>query len=236
MTFLVAERDRQPELMDQPDLDPRAHEHALRGLERINFWSGASRVFWPGLWSAARSVPHRKLRVLDLACGAGDVATRLWRRARRARLPIQIEGCDRSATALGYARNRAAHRNAGISFFRCDVLNDPLPEGYDVLINSLFLHHLEEPEAEAFLRRAAEVAGRSFMLSDLVRGPLGMVLAYSATRLLTRSRVVHVDGPLSVAGAFSEIELRRMAARAGLQGVTVTRHWPSRMVLTWNKS
>jgi SAM-dependent methyltransferase len=235
MTLRVAERSRQPELMDQPDIDPKAHEQALRGLERINFWSGASRVFWPGLRSVARTLPHRPVRVLDLACGAGDVATRLWRRAQRAGLSMQIDGCDRSPTALEFARNRAASRNAEISFFCCDLLNDALPEGYDVLLNSLFLHHLDESEAEAFLRRAASVAGRLFMLSDLVRGAFGMFLAYSATRLLTRSRVVHVDGPLSVAGAFSDDEMRQMAVRAGLQGATVTRHWPSRMLLTWNK-
>jgi SAM-dependent methyltransferase len=236
MTFRVAERSRQPELMDQPDLDRNAHEQALRGLERINFWSGASRVFWPGLRTVARTLPQRPVRVLDLACGAGDVATRLWRKARRAGLSLQIAGCDRSPTALDYARQRAARRNARVAFFRCDLLHEELPEGYDVLINSLFLHHLDESEAETFLRRAAGAAGRLFLLSDLVRGPLGMILAYSATRLLTRSRVVHVDGPLSVAGAFSENELHRMADRAGLQGVTVTRHWPSRMLLTWNKT
>ncbi len=235
MTFRVAERCRQPELMDQPDLDPKAHEQALRGLERINFWSGACRVFWPRLQAVARTLPHRPVRVLDLACGGGDVATRLWRKAQRAGLSLQIDGCDRSPTALDYARQRAAPRNASVSFFRCDLLHEALPEGYDVLINSLFLHHLDESEAETFLRRAAGVAGRLFMLSDLVRGSVGMILAYSATRILTRSRVVHVDGPLSVAGAFSEDEMHRMAERAGLQAATVTRHWPSRMLLTWNK-
>jgi SAM-dependent methyltransferase len=235
MPFRVAQRSRQPELMDQPDLDPKAHEYALRGLERINFWSGASHVFWPGLRAVAQTLPQRPVRVLDLACGAGDVATRLWRKAQRAGLSLQIDGCDRSPTALDYARQRAARRNANVSFFRCDLLHDALPEGYDVLINSLFLHHLDEAEAETFLRRAAGVAGRVFMLSDLVRGSVGMILAYSVTRLLTRSRVVHVDGPLSVAGAFSEKELHQMAGRAGLHDATVIRHWPSRMLLTWNK-
>jgi SAM-dependent methyltransferase len=235
MPFRVAERRRQPELMDQPDLDPKSHEHALRGLERINFWSGASGMFWPRLRGVARALSPRPVRVLDLACGAGDVATRLWWKAQRAGLAVQIDGCDRSPTALDHARRRAAGRGADIRFFRCDLLNDALPEVYDVLMNSLFLHHLDEAEAEAFLRRAAGVAGRLLMVSDLVRGPFGMVLAYAGTRLLTRSPIVHVDGPLSVAAAFSPQEMRHMAENAGLQGATVTRHWPCRMLLTWNK-
>jgi SAM-dependent methyltransferase len=235
MPFGVAVRCRQPELMDQPDIDPESHERALRGLERINSWSGASRVFWQGLCATARAVPHRPIRVLDLACGAGDVATRLWRRAQRAGISIHIDGCDRSLVALKHARRCAANRNANVNFFRCDVLTDAFPDGYDILINSLFLHHLELMEAEAFLRRAAAAAGRLFLLSDLVRGRVGMFLAYSVTRILTRSHVVHVDGPLSVAGAFSVEEMQAMAENAGLTGATVARRWPCRMLLTWKK-
>jgi SAM-dependent methyltransferase len=236
MPLRVAERRRQPELMDQPNLDPQSHEHALRGLERINFWSGACRVFWPGLWNVARTSPHRAVRVLDLACGAGDTAMRIMRKAQRAGLVMHIDGCDRSPTALEHARRRAADRSADTRFFLCDVLHDALPEGYDVLINSLFLHHLDEAEAEAFLRRAAGVAGRLFMVSDLVRASWGMVLAYAGTRLLTRSPIVHTDGPLSVAAAFFPDELRRLAESAGLHGASITRHWPCRMLLTWTKT
>ena len=39
----LAQRHLQPEIMDQPDLAPERHFQALRGLERINGWSGSSR-------------------------------------------------------------------------------------------------------------------------------------------------------------------------------------------------
>jgi SAM-dependent methyltransferase len=221
--------------MDQPDLDAGRHEEALRGLERINFWGGASRVFWPRLHALARTQGQRALRVLDLASGAGDGVIRLWQRAQRARLPMEIDGCDRSAIAIEHARRSAETRHAGVRFFSCDVLQDSLPGGYDVVLNSLFLHHLDEGDAVTFLRRAAGAAGRALLVSDLVRGPVGLVLAYLATRVLSRSPVVHYDGPVSIEGAFSPGELRGLASRAGLSGAEVTRHWPCHMLLSWNR-
>src|SRR4051794_23777774 len=38
----LSRRDRQPEIMDQPDLSPERHHQALAGLARINFLSGAA--------------------------------------------------------------------------------------------------------------------------------------------------------------------------------------------------
>jgi 2-polyprenyl-3-methyl-5-hydroxy-6-metoxy-1,4-benzoquinol methylase len=236
MPFCVAERRRQPEWMDQPDLNSQQHEQALSGLARINKWSGAYRVFWKHLKALSRAFPDRPLRVLDLASGAGDGAIRLWQRANRAGLSIQIDGCDRSPTAIAYAQHCAESRNANVRFFQCDVLREALPVDYDVLINSLFLHHLDESDAVSFLRRAADVACRTLMISDLVRSRVGLILAYAATRVFTRSPVVHFDGPISVRGAFSVAQLQEMATRAGLESASVVRHWPCHMFLSWTKS
>jgi SAM-dependent methyltransferase len=232
MPFL-ASRYREPELMDEPGLDPRRHVEALRGLERINFWSGSSRIYWPRIEAEARNSP---VRVLDLASGGGDVTIRLWRKARRGGLPLRIEGCDHNPLALEHARARARDQAAEVTFFQCDVLNDRLPDDYDILISSLFLHHLDEDQAVQFLRRAAGAARRLVLVNDLVRGKFHLALAHVAGRLLTFSPVVHADGPRSVAAAFTVSEMRQLAEQAGLSGTTVTRHWPCRMLLAWSKS
>src|SRR5437762_3169037 len=71
---------------------------------------------------------------------------------------------------------------------------------------------------------------------DLRRGLGGLVLAHVACRLLTRSDVVHVDGPRSVEAAFTIAEARALAERAGLTGAVVGRRWPFRFLLTWEKA
>jgi hypothetical protein len=231
--FDVRRRRREPEIMDQPHLDPRQHRRALRGLQRINALSGSAHILWPALRDLARHTPT-PLRVLDVATGAGDVPLRLWRRARRAGLVMHFAGCDQSLTALEYARGLAGQHQADVTFFEADVLNGPLPAGYDVLTCSLFLHHLEEKQAVDLLRRMAQAARQLVLVNDLRRGTGGLLLAYAGTRVLSASRVVHIDGPLSVRAAFTLPEVRDLARRAGLENIALARRWPCRFLLCWN--
>ena len=235
MAFLknVTARNRQPEIIDQPDLDPQRLQGALQGLERINWWSGSARILWPPIRAFARKSGSKRLRILDIATGAGDVPIRLAQKAQHAGLDLQFEGCDFSANALGYARGRAAARGAEVRFFEWDALRGDFPSGYDVLTCSLFLHHLDQEQAVTFLRRASEAAQRLVLVNDLVRSWAGFTLAYLGTRILTRSPVVHTDGPRSVEGAFTLQEARSLAERAGLHGATVERRWPCRYLLAW---
>jgi SAM-dependent methyltransferase len=232
---LLRQRHRRPELMDQPDLRPDRHIKALHALARINFFSHSSGILWPKLAALARALAPRAPRVLDVATGGGDVPIRLWRRARRAGIALELEGGDISPVAVEHARRRAAEVGAPIRFFEYDALTGPALTGYDAVVCSLFLHHLEEGQALALLRRLAGMAGRLVLVNDLERGWPGFLAAHLVTRLLTTSHVVHVDGPRSVAGAFTLAEARALAERAGLSGARVDRRWPFRWLLTWSR-
>jgi SAM-dependent methyltransferase len=229
-------RRRQPEIMDQPDLDSARHFEALRGLERINRLSGSSGILWPQIRALAQAAGTRSLRVLDIATGAGDVAIRLWERGRRAGLTLHVAGCDISSQALEFARQRAGQRRADVQFFSLDVLKGELPLGYDVVVSSLFLHHLEEEEAVGLMHRMGKAASRSVMVNDLRRGFSGYLLARLGTRLLSASDVVHVDGPRSVEAAWTVREMQTLARAAGLAGATVENRWPCRMLLSWSRT
>jgi 2-polyprenyl-3-methyl-5-hydroxy-6-metoxy-1,4-benzoquinol methylase len=233
MPFLN-QRCREPEVMDQPGLDRRQHVRALDGLARINWWSGSAAILWPSLRTLARQAT-RTLRVLDLATGGGDVPVRLWQRAQRAGVPLQLEGCDISPVAVEYAAAGAHKRGADVSFFVHDAVNAPLLDGYDVLMCSLFLHHLDNAAARTLLERMGRQARSLVLVNDLVRGWPGYLLAQLGTRVLSRSPVVHTDGPLSVQAAFTRAELQALAEQAGLHGATVLWRWPWRMLLTWRR-
>jgi 2-polyprenyl-3-methyl-5-hydroxy-6-metoxy-1,4-benzoquinol methylase len=230
------QRRRQPEIMDQPGMEGPRHTAALRGLERINAWSGSARILWSGLKALAVSLSGRPIRVLDVATGAGDVPIRLWHKARRAGYTMSIAGCDASLSAVAYARKRAVAKAADVHFFEWNALTGDLPEGYDAIISSLFLHHLDETTARAFLERIARAAGRLVLVNDLERSLSGWVLAYLGTRVLSRSPIVHTDGLRSVEGAFTVAEARHLADHAHLDGATVVRRWPCRFLLTWSRA
>lgn len=231
----LTRRQLQPEVMDQPDLDASRHLAALRGLARINRLSGSVRILWPAIRTLAAANPSVPLRILDIASGAGDVPRGLARRGQHASLPIDVEGWDISPRAVDFARQAAQDANLPVRFEVHDALRDPFPEDRDVLLSSLFLHHLDEEAAVALLRRMSQAARRAVLINDLVRSRAGLMLAHVATRLLTWSPVVHVDGPRSVEGAFTAEEALRLAERAGLQGATVERRWPQRYLLIWRR-
>ena len=224
-----------PELMDQPSLDSAEHNRALQGLARINRLSHSDAMLWPAIERLARSRSGAAIRVLDVATGGGDVPIALAKRTLRAGLAVEIEGCDVSPDAVQFARQRAEQSGLKLRFSEMDVRSEPIPEGFDIITCSLFLHHLDEPEARSFMRKAADATSRLLLVNDLIRGPAGYLLAWTGCRFLSRSPVVWHDGPVSVAGAFSLAEVRKLAASAGLEGVSLTRHWPCRFLLSWSR-
>ena len=222
--------------MDDPALDDALHVGALRGLARINRISAVARTLEPILGTAFAEAAPGPLRVLDVATGGGDVPVALAAWARQRGFDVRLAGCDRSPFSVAYARRCAERAGVDVEFFELDVRRDPLPAGYDVVVSSLFLHHMDTDEAPAFLAGMRRAAGRWVVVDDLVRSTGGLFLATLATRLLSRSPVVHADGPRSVRAAFTIPEVRRMAAAAGLAGARVQRCWPSRYVLTWRRT
>lgn len=233
--FDVRVRHRQPEIMDQPGLDLQQHIQALRGLERINRLSRSSAILWKPISRLAQELSGQTINVLDLATGAGDIPIALFRRAQRAGIGLNLAACDRSEQALGHARARADQAGANVHFFTWDALSGPTEKRYDVVCCSLFLHHLDWDEAVQVLKNMAASARHMVLVNDLRRCSAGWLLAWAGTRLLSRSHVAHVDGPLSVEGAFTIPEVNELAKTAGLAGATVERRWPCRWLLKWRQ-
>jgi 2-polyprenyl-3-methyl-5-hydroxy-6-metoxy-1,4-benzoquinol methylase len=224
----VRQRQRIPELMDDPALDPAEHRAALAGLARINRLSRSDAILWPVVKELAARNPNRAVRLLDVATGSGDVPLALLKRARAAGVALDVRACDISPTAV-------AATPPEVNAFAHDVLRDPLPDGFDVATCSLFLHHLSDDDGVTLLARLA-AAAPVVLVNDLARSRLGFAAAWVGCRLLTRSRVVRFDGPASVRSAFTPAEAIALAGRAGLRGATAARRWPFRFLLKWEKS
>lgn len=226
-----------PELMDDPAIPANDHAHALRGLARLNKLSGADRILWAPILAEARSMsdPARPVTLLDLATGSGDVPLAIAARAERAGVRLQLSACDISETALALARERAHSLGMTLETLAHDAVRQPVRHRADIVISSLFLHHLNQEDAVSFLRNAAGAATRTLLISDLRRTPLGLAVAWAASRAVTRSPVVHTDAVKSVRAAYTPAEMLDLAAHAGLHGATVRRCWPWRMLLVWRR-
>lgn len=218
--------------MDEPTLSPDLHRRALQGLSRINAVSRTVASVWNPLLTYIRRSGRNDLAMLDMACGGGDLAVGLARRAHRAGISLVVQGCDISQTALALAEERAQRSSMRIRFFRHDVLRGRLPCEYDAIVCSLFLHHLESSDVVRLLAQCAANVRGVLIVSDLDRSATGFVLAWMGTRLLSRSPVVHVDGVRSVRAAFTRSEVQRLAVEAGLAAprfrTSLVPQWPCR--------
>lgn len=231
---MLATRDLVGELMDDPALAAQAHDEALHGLRRINWISRTAAVLWPRIERVLRAHPDSGASLLDVACGGGDVAIALARRARRHGLDLEVQGCDFSDIALEHAARAAGSAGVTVKFFRADVTVDALPQHYTFITCTLFLHHLTDARIPALLRKLAGSTDH-LLVSDLIRSPTGYLLAWIGTRLLSGSPVVHEDGLRSVRAALSLAEARALAREADLQDVGFERQWPQRFLMTWSR-
>jgi 2-polyprenyl-3-methyl-5-hydroxy-6-metoxy-1,4-benzoquinol methylase len=230
-------RIRVDELMDDPGLDPAAHDAALAGLARLNRWSGSRWLLWSVIESMARerNATGRPLRVMDIACGSADGPIAMATRAARAELRIEWTFADASAHALEVARARAVAMGLQVTTVVADAIAAPLPCRADLVSCSLFIHHCEADEAIAVMRHMREAAEQAVAITDLDRTRAGLALAWLGSRALTRSPIVHFDALASVRAAFSRSEAGGLAEAAGLDGARIERAWPERWRLLWRR-
>jgi len=227
------QRSLSPEVMDDPALPPAALAQALCGLARLNSVSGSFRRIFREIESELW-LRKRPLRVLDIACARGDFVLAAARAARDRRLQLSFTGCDINPLAIDLAMTAATTRGLSSTFFRHDAVKTSLPKGFDVCVASLFFHHLGETEAIELLRNMSSCCP-CVIVNDLVRSPLNLASITFASRMLTRSPVVHADAALSARAAFTRDELLGFADRAGLDGATIKFGGISRMMLVWRK-
>jgi SAM-dependent methyltransferase len=236
-----------PELMDDPNLPPADHQLALRGLRRINRFSGTVSYLSSTILDLARqqspvaSVPvtdRSPWVLLDIGCANGENLLAVYRQLAK-RIPVRCIGWDISHYAIQSAKALASSSGLSEDQVRFEVVDalgqiDPTPLA-DIVINSLFMHHFEESAVVSLLSRSAQLARVAVVADDLNRTRLGWFLAKTGCWLLSRSRVVHFDGPQSVRAAFTCTEMASIADLAGLENYRITKHWPERYALVWRR-
>lgn len=244
----LRERHLVAELMDADDVDPRELASALAFIRRINRVLGYNRSVIRAILNETANLKGR-VSVLDVGAGSGDLLAELHN-SGRVRLPpdrgspagspsrspptqtFDLIGLDRHATTIDFGAEFAT--SAGVRFIRGDALALPFPDAsIDVVVSTLFLHHLPDEVAMGALREMARVARHTVIVADLLRNRR----AYAWISLFTvlASPMVKHDARASVAHAFTLEEARRLATQAGLSGARIARTFGHRFRLTWRR-
>lgn len=198
--------------MDLPQPVTAELERDLENLRQLNRYFGSYAVIrhFARRWIR----PGDKLRLVDLATGSGDIPRLLADHARKVGAQVQIEAVDQQGATVEIAR-RLSSAYPEISFVQANIMEWNPAERYDIVFNSLALHHFSETDAVRLLRHCRDLSRRFVLVSDLRRGLLATVGVYLLTAFVFREPMTREDGRTSAARAFSFAELAELAHQAG---------------------
>ena len=218
-----------PELLDEPNHNPRQLEVSLRHVAQVNHWLGGTRALIRAL---ARVLGQKGGSVLDLATGNAEVPIALVHWARARSVPLTILATDVHPQMIELAR-RNCESYPEITVDQADALHLQYANGqFTVAVMTLALHHFEGEDLLHALREAARVSQRAILVSELERGwPNYIGARVLAQTLWRQDPLTRHDGPLSVLRSFTRAELLALAQSAGLQRVRVSRHFFYRLML-----
>ena len=212
--------------MDRPQPVTRELERDLANLRSFNRWFGSHRLVRHFLRRWLK--PNEKARILDLATGSGDIPRLIVDHARRENLAVQIDAIDQQESTIEIARRLSAGYPE--IDFRCANLFEwnslpalkldgfkpsSLPEPYDIVFCSLALHHFTNDDAVRVLQKIRELSRTRVLVADLRRARWLSCAVYLVTATIYRDKMTTTDARLSAARAFSFVEMRKLAERAG---------------------
>ncbi len=141
-------------------------------------------------------------RVLDIGCGGGALLEYLQKR-----LGVEVIGVDQKPPDT-----------ASVPIIAADAVTEPLPEA-DVAVCTLTAHHLT-PEQIVSLIRNVSRSSRRFIIHDLIRHPLPLVL-FTVFLCPLIGREAAVDGRQSIRRAYTPEEFNQIVKTA-ISGTNAT--------------
>jgi 2-polyprenyl-3-methyl-5-hydroxy-6-metoxy-1,4-benzoquinol methylase len=170
--------------------------------------------------------PAQTLRIVDVGSGGGDMLRRVERWAWQRGVEVELTGVDLNP----YAARAAMEFTPAIRAIRW-ITGDAFAytEPIDVVLSSLFTHHLEDPEIVRFLAWSEAVARRGWFVNDLCREATPYMLFGTLSKLMRWHRFVQHDGPVSFRRSFREDDWERMLLEAGVAEAGLRRWTPGRL-------
>lgn len=211
--------------MDTEDCGAAEFQACLRDLARVNrlFLAYRPTLAWLNTLLRRHGSPA-PLHILDVGGGYGDMLRRIDAWAARRGIAVQMISLDmnRWARQAGEAATPAA---APVTWVTADLFDYQPDAPVDVVISSLFTHHLPDDQVVAFLRWMEAQARLGWFVNDLHRHPVPYHLFRLWAFLARPHRFVRHDGPVSIARAFRAPDWRRLIAAAGLDRDAVQIRW-----------
>lgn len=215
-----------PELMDTEACGFETFRDCLVDLAGVNRLSLAYRPtlsFLEDLRRSGRWPRGRPLAIVDVGSGYGDMLRQIDRWAERRGVAVELTGVDLNPWSARAAQQATA-ADRPIRWVTADLF-DHRPGQVDVVLSSLFAHHLDDGALVRFLAHMEATARIGWFVNDLHRHPLPYLFFRGFSRLMRWHRFVQHDGPVSISRAFVAADWRRLLAAAGIPANEVQIAW-----------
>lgn len=220
ITFDFSRRADLSELLDEPCSYEDLRD-CLRDLEQVNRVSFGYR---PTLQWLEQFVPepNHPLHIVDVGCGGGDMLRRIERWSTQKRTAVRLTGVDLNPNAIRAAREFKS-ADSRIEWIAGEAYSlDPESGPIDVVISSLFTHHLTDDEIVRFIGWMERMARHGWFINDLYRSQTPYMWFKVLAAAMRWHRFVRHDGPVSFQRAFLPHEWKGYAQRAGLSARDVS--------------
>jgi SAM-dependent methyltransferase len=184
--------------MDSADVRGSVLDKFHRDLNFVNRCLGT----FPTIARVIRNDAKPVHRVLDIGCGGGALLEYLQKR-----LTVEVIGVDQKPPDT-----------ASVPIVAADAVTAPLPET-DVAICTLTAHHLTPEQIVALIRNVSR-SSRRFIIHDLIRHPLPLVL-FTVFLCPLIGREAAVDGRQSIRRAYTPEEFKQIVGTA-ISGTNAT--------------
>jgi len=220
----LSRRAHLSEWMDEPCsyADFRA---CLCDLEQVNRLVLAYRptLRWMQQFAGEKNSP---LHIVDVGCGGGDMLRQIEDWAHANDVAVKLTGIDLNPYAAQAARE-FDKTGSRIEWITGDAFSFQPEIPIDIVISSLFTHHLPDVEIVRFVSWMECVAMRGWFINDLHRERFPYYGFRALAWLMRWHRFVRHDGPISIRRSFSPDDWAKYTSAAGLRACDVSIHTAS---------
>jgi hypothetical protein len=238
MALDFSRRNTLSELIDSSETDLETFRACLIDLTTVNQLTLAYRPtlqFFERLVRSGRLPFDRTITIVDVGSGSGDMLRKIDKWAARRRLKVDLVGVDLNPWSASTAEG-LNETGRPIRFITTSVFDYWPANPIDIVISSLFTHHLDDFSVIEFIAWMEAKARIGWFVNDLHRRRLPFHFFRLLSRALRFHHFVQHDGPVSIARAFSADDWNGFLNNANATMAEVHRCFPYRLCVTRIKS
>jgi 2-polyprenyl-3-methyl-5-hydroxy-6-metoxy-1,4-benzoquinol methylase len=202
------------EYIDDPHVDAWTLRQTYNQVKSINVYTLG---YWPTMSAVGyflqRYGSNRRIKILDIGCGDGETLRRIEDYGCFKKYSLELTGIDLSCEVISAAIELTS---PSINFKHGDILANNVDESYDLIINSLTMHHLTNLKIVRLMQWMYDHSRIGWFISDLHRHEFAYYFIKYFNKLCGFNHLVCHDAPLSVARSFRYHEWINLLTQAGI--------------------